>query len=131
MKPTKAELIRKIDAIKGVCESSKPGIRDLVAEITGIDLTPEPPEPTYRIGQRFHYEGPTWRGDYILALFEYGKVGAVNLATGFTRRTSPPRSYPAERAIEVANPSKISRLELCEIFRVILWHTDKRVTLIS
>lgn len=96
--PSKQELLRKIDALS-VCD--KTSIRDLVAEITGIDLTPE---PTYKRGQRFQYTG---RRTYILANGGNGKIVAVNLTTGDRRGLPAP----------VANINKITQEELVTIFR--------------
>lgn len=100
MKPTKEELLRKIDALS-VCD--KAGIRDLVAEITGIDLTPE---PTYRIGQRFDFgRGPKPKS-YILANGGGDAVQAINLATG--DRRGPP--------VRVGSKFGVTRAELISAF---------------
>lgn len=101
--PSKTELIRKIDALQGVCD--KTGIRDLVAEITGVDLS-----GTFRTGQRFAFTRAYGghRGDeYILAQLNPCEVIAVNLRTGNTRTGRP---------ITIGNNRRITSSELRAIF---------------
>lgn len=101
------ELNRRIDAL-GVSDTYKPGIRDLVAEITGIDLKPE---PTYSIGQKFTYFGGTQPRHYILARTDREpsrKVAAINLETGCPRRLP---------ALSVGDLHAITRSELCWLFK--------------
>lgn len=111
MTPNKEKLNTLIEGLP-VCSDAKVGIRALVAEITSLDLTPEPPAPTYRTGDRFTkkvrrvgcYSGTSREEtrDYILAGLGDAKIVLINLANGL--RSGPP--------VLVGNPQRITEKEL-------------------
>lgn len=106
MTHNKETLIKKIEALKGVSEDCKPGIRDLVAEITGVDLST--PTPTYKSGQRFRYHNRIRPlANYMLVRIGASGILAANLKTGYTR---------TQEAVQVRNTHKITEDELGVIF---------------
>lgn len=59
---TKAETLNKlIDDIPGICTGGREGIRNLIAEITGVQLVNiKPPEPSFHVGQQIMFNGITY-----------------------------------------------------------------------
>lgn len=112
MKHNKEKLNELVNTVHGTNSIHTGPLRDLVSEITGVDLNKPP--PLYKIGQRFQFK---WRGYelrvYILATTSMGygvgqgEVHAINLKTGRSRL-----GY----ATLVADRQAITQSELDEVF---------------
>ncbi len=93
-------LINSLD----ICSGGKNTVRQILEEVSGVSLTPKV-EETYRIGQRFRFDGYQYGDQYILAVYA-SKVMAVNLASGLT----------ASGGFVVANRFAITPSELNSLF---------------
>lgn len=117
----KAEKLNKlVDAIPGVCEGGRAGIRALVAELSGETLVEEP-KVTHKIGDHFRFGSKT----FLLAVATdhpsdvEKRVVAINIATG--SRRSPLNGTPVASYVAITDEelSRILRMTVTSLPRLV------------